>query len=106
MSWLYDKKPQKVGQRNPDEWGFYCGYCGNTFQADLQQLDAHQFHDNNMTLEEHLQWRKDNDEHRSCKGEKDKYNKQLAIQRGCHYEKEKLTIKQVGQKLNLDEVRT
>ena len=72
MSWLYDKKPQKFGgidgKRDPDDWGYMCGYCKNTFQGDLEQYN------------EHMKSAK----HTMCKGVNDKLDKELARSRGLY----------------------
>jgi len=72
MSWLRDVKSSK--QRSLEQrkdWGYMCGYCSNSFFADLNQLEEHQNVETGM-----------------CKGKDDKYDKELAIERGIHYVKD------------------
>lgn len=68
MSWLTDTKPfsQNSKKEKRRDWGFLCGYCNNSFFCDMQQLEDHQ----------------KVGEHKMCKGENDKYDRQLAIERG------------------------
>jgi len=74
MSWLYDKKPQAIGdKKDKHDWGLMCGFCKNTFQNDEEQY------------EEHIKSPK----HTMCKGVNDKFNKQLAIERGIYIDKSK-----------------
>lgn len=68
MSWFTDVKPfgQKSKLPTRKDWGFICPYCSNVFFGDRQQLEDHQ----NVG------------KHQMCKGENDKYDKELAIERG------------------------
>jgi len=67
MSWLTDVKSKKDrALDNRKDWGFFCGYCSNSFFGDQQQLDDHQ----NVG------------KHQMCKGKLDVYDKELAIKRG------------------------
>lgn len=71
MAWLYDVKDKKTGNRSgndPNDWGYLCGFCLNTFQSDEQQLADHQ----------------NSPKHTMCKGVNDKFNKDLAIERGVY----------------------
>jgi len=70
MSWLTDVKPKERRElEKRKEWGYMCGYCHNSFFGDLQQLEDHQ----------------NSEKHTMCKGENDKYNKELAKERGLDF---------------------
>lgn len=89
MSWLYDKRPLEKGdKKNKDDWGFMCGYCKNTFQSDKQQLDDHL----------------NSPKHTMCKGENDKFDKQLAIERGIYVDKRKTPTPPIERDPEYDEV--
>jgi len=71
LSWLYDKNPQKqglTGKKDPNDWGYMCGYCKNTFQSDQEQLIEHG----------------KSPKHTMCKGVNDKFDKELARSRGLY----------------------
>lgn len=71
MSWLTDVKSKLERAKEKRDWGFFCGYCSNSFFCDKQQLDDHQ----------------NAGKHKMCKGKDDTYNKALALERGIHYVK-------------------
>lgn len=66
MSWLQDVKSKKGrALEKRKDCGYFCGYCSNSFEGDIQQLEDHQ----------------KVGKHEMCKGVEDKFDNELYLKR-------------------------